>query len=72
MFGVKHVATNDGIYDLSGAVGSYLIAYGVIALLVPPEQDDTCVGKECYQKCFYLTSFLCLLGFLLSIFIRRG
>lgn len=71
MFGVAHVATNDGVYDLSGAIGAYLIAYGVIALFTASSQDDYCVGSHCYQNCFFLTSALCLFGFILSRFIHR-
>jgi hypothetical protein len=71
MFGISHLATNDGVYDLSGAVGAYFIAYGVIALFSSPQQDDDCVGAKCYQKCFWISSGLCFIGFLLSLFIPR-
>jgi hypothetical protein len=73
MFGVAHVATNDGVYDLSGAVGAYLIAYGVVAVVNSSshQEDDQCLGAKCYQTCFLCTSGLCFLGFLFSLFIHR-
>ena len=74
MFGIAHVATNDGVYDLSGAVGAYLIAYGVVALVTSSsyQEDDHCIGAKCYQTCFLCTSGLCFLGFLFSRFIHRN
>lgn len=71
MFGRLHVATNDGIYDLSGAVGSYLISYTVIVLILPPDQDDYCHGAKCYQQCFTILSVICFIGFLFSLLIKR-
>jgi hypothetical protein len=78
MFGIAHVATNDGVYDLSGAVGAYLIAYGVVAVVTSSshlEEDDDpdhCLGAKCYQTCFLCTSGLCFVGFVLSLFIHRN
>ena len=40
LFGVTYVATNDGMYDLSGAVGSYVIAFGAVAMF-PPHTNKT-------------------------------
>jgi hypothetical protein len=84
MFGLPHVATNDGVYDLSGAVGAYFIAYGVIALFssTSPSSDREgesggggdaghCIGPKCYQICFWISSGLCFVGFLLSLLIHR-
>lgn len=71
MYGRLHVATNDGVYDLSGAVGSYLISYTVITLILPSNQDDYCEGAKCYQQCFTILSVLCFVGFLLSFLIKR-
>ena len=71
MYGRLHVATNDGVYDLSGAVGSYLLSYTVTALVIPSNQDDYCEGAKCYQQCFTILSVLCFVGFLLSLLIQR-
>jgi hypothetical protein len=60
MFGVTYVATNSGFYALSGAVGSYVIAYGGVALLHTGGND--CVGAACYQNVLFMSSFLCCLG----------
>lgn len=56
-----------------GAVGSYVFAYGVIALY-PPEAGD-CVGADCYQKVFFISSAACLVGgiaaFALDFYLKR-
>lgn len=71
LFGVTYVATNDGMYDLSGAVGSYAIAFGAIAMFPPHSNTDDdsggCVGADCYQEAFFLSSAVCVIGFLLSM-----
>jgi hypothetical protein len=71
MFGIKYVATNDGVYDLSGAVGGYVIAYGLVAVFDPTRNTDDdhggCVGAQCYQMCFVVSAVFCLCGFLLAL-----
>lgn len=71
LFGVTYVATNDGMYDLSGAVGSYVIAFGAVAMFPPKtnkdDDDGGCVGADCYQEAFFLSAAVCVFGFLLSI-----
>lgn len=61
MFGVTYVATNSGFMGLSGAVGSYVIAYGVVAATSSP--SSSCVGAHCYQSVYFISSVLCLGGF---------
>ena len=72
LFGVTYVATNDGMYDLSGAVGSYVIAFGAVAMFPPKtNQDDDaggCVGANCYQEAFFLSAAVCVFGFILALF----
>ena len=72
LFGVTHVATNDGMYDLSGAVGSYAIAFGAVAMFPPQKNKDDddggCVGADCYQEAFFFSAAVCFLGFVLSMF----
>lgn len=71
MFGVTHVAKNDGMFDLSNAVGSIAVAYGLVVLFRPPNNtnDDAggCLGAGCYQTIFFVSSFLCLLSALGAI-----
>lgn len=70
-FGVTYVATNDGMYDLSGAVGSYAVAYGAVALFPPPQNSDDddggCIGAVCYQKAFFFAAGVAFLGFLVGM-----
>ncbi len=71
LYGVTYVATNDGMYDLSGAVGSYAVAYGAVAIFPPKvnkdDDDGGCVGADCYQEAFLFSSALCICGFVVSI-----
>lgn len=71
LFGVTYVATNDGMYDLSGAVGSYAIAFGAVAMFPPrtnrDDDDGGCVGAHCYQEAFFFSSAFCFLGFVLAV-----
>jgi hypothetical protein len=71
LFGVTYVATNDGMYDLSGAVGSYAIAFGSVAIFPPVENTDDddggCVGAACYQRCFWFSAAFCVIGFILAM-----
>lgn len=75
LFGVTYVATNDGMYDLSGAVGSYVIAFGAVAMFPPhtnkDDDDGGCVGADCYQEAFFLSSAVCVFGFVLSLITDR-
>jgi hypothetical protein len=70
-FGVTYVATNDGMFDLSGAVGSYAVAYGAVALFPPPvnsdDDDGGCIGAICYQKAFFFAAGVAFLGFIIGI-----
>jgi hypothetical protein len=70
-FGVTHVATNDGMFDLSGAVGSYAVAFGAVALFPPPQNSDDddggCIGAVCYQKAFFFAAGVAFLGFIVGI-----
>lgn len=72
LFGVTYVATNDGMYDLSGAVGSYAIAFGAVAMFPPKinrdDDDGGCEGADCYQEAFFLSSAVCVFGFILAFF----
>jgi MFS family permease len=64
MFGVTHVAKNDGMLDLSAAVGSLGIAFGLVAAFPPPQTTDDddikCIGAQCYQMALLLSGCLSL------------
>ena len=70
MFGVTYIATNSGFMGLSGAVGSYCIAYGVVAIFPPPDSDSgDCIGADCYQNVFFISAALCLIGFIAAFLL---
>lgn len=79
MFGVTHVAKNDGLFDLSKAVGSFGIAFGLIAAFPPPvtTDDDSikCVGARCYQMALLVSGCLSLCAAVgaafLDIYMRK-
>ena len=63
MFGVKYIATNDGIFDFSNAVGSLVFVF-VLVTLFPVDDSDReegvddddalgCSGAHCFQKVFF-------------------
>ncbi len=64
MFGVTHVAKNDGLFSLSRAVGSLGLAYGLIAAFPPPTTTDDdeilCEGGECFEEALLFSGALAL------------
>ncbi len=66
MFGVTHIAKNDGLFSLSRAVGSLGIAYGLIAAFPPPITTDDdeilCEGGKCYSEALLYSGALALLA----------
>ena len=72
MFGVTHVAKNDGMFDLASAMGSLVIAYGLIAIFPPQRNTDDddaggCRGAQCYQKALVVSACLCCLAALSAL-----
>eukprot|EP00603_Paraphysomonas_imperforata_P000826 CAMPEP_0114429212 /NCGR_PEP_ID=MMETSP0103-20121206/9355_1 /TAXON_ID=37642 ORGANISM="Paraphysomonas imperforata, Strain PA2" /NCGR_SAMPLE_ID=MMETSP0103 /ASSEMBLY_ACC=CAM_ASM_000201 /LENGTH=542 /DNA_ID=CAMNT_0001598513 /DNA_START=331 /DNA_END=1959 /DNA_ORIENTATION=+ len=77
MFGVKYIATNDGIFDFSNAVGSLVFVFVLVTIfpvddseLDPEREDDDalgCSGAKCFQNVFFGASFLCFVAFLMSV-----
>jgi MFS family permease len=77
MFGVKYIATNDGIFDFSNAVGSLVFVFVLVSLfpvddseLAEDADDDDalgCSGAKCFQNVFFGASALCFVAFLMSI-----
>ena len=77
MFGVKYIATNDGVFDFSNAVGSLVFVF-VLVTIFPVDDSDAddggddddslgCSGAHCFQKVFFGASFLCFVAFLMSV-----
>mmetsp|Transcript_14470 Transcript_14470/g.21759 ORF Transcript_14470/g.21759 Transcript_14470/m.21759 type:complete len:593 (-) Transcript_14470:45-1823(-) len=71
MYGVTHVATNNGFFGLSGAVGSYVIAYGLVEIFHPSNVNsgNQCIGSKCFQSIFFVSSFICVVGFVVAMFL---
>ena len=77
MFGVTYVAVNDGIFDFSGAIGSFTVSYVFLSIFPVPVDDDVadddlgCRGTHCFNKVFLLSAGICFIAFLVSLPLNR-
>jgi hypothetical protein len=80
MFGVTHVAQNDGLFDLSNGIGSLGIAFGLVAAFPPPttatdDDEIKCEGSQCYRDALLVSACLSLVSaagaVMLDFYLRR-
>jgi hypothetical protein len=76
LFGTSDLMVNDAIFDLCSAVGSFSMAYGLVAAFpVERNQDDDdglgCVGAECFQNIFIASGSLAVAACVCALFLAQ-